>query len=119
MKKFLTLIFLFYASSAFGQSSPNWPQGFTPSAAQWKQAWSSKQDVLNYSALNKAGDSMQGSLGLAPYAITDLPACSSLLVGKLAYVTNGVASPAYRDTVSTTGSTNQIVWCDGANWTYH
>lgn len=54
---------------------------------------------------------------VAPYTIATLPACATN-VGLLAYVTNGVATPTYRDTVSTTGSTNQLVWCDGTNWTY-
>ena len=54
---------------------------------------------------------------VAVYAIASLPTCSAN-AGMLAYVNNGVATPSYRDTVSTTGSTNQLVWCDGTNWTY-
>jgi hypothetical protein len=52
------------------------------------------------------------------YLIGSLPTCSTN-TGLLAYVTNGEASPTFNATVSTTGSANQLVWCNGTNWTYH
>lgn len=54
---------------------------------------------------------------LPAYTIALLPICTSY-TGMLAYVTNGVATPSYRDSVSTTGSTVQLVFCDGSGWTY-
>lgn len=58
-------------------------------------------------------------LALQTYAIAGLPTCNSGTQGRLAYVSNGVASPSYNATVSTTGAALQMVWCNSANWTYH
>lgn len=43
-------------------SSPNWTFGFVPTPAQWSQAFSSKQDDLGYTPVNRAGDTMAGRL---------------------------------------------------------
>jgi hypothetical protein len=43
-------------------SSPNWSQGFVPSAAQWNAAFAGKQDQLAYTPLNKGGDTLTGPL---------------------------------------------------------
>lgn len=56
---------------------------------------------------------------LAQYTIGTLPSCTAGTEGDLVFVTNGVASPSYNATVSTTGSTVVPVFCNGANWTYH
>jgi hypothetical protein len=37
--------------------------GYVPTPGQWVQAFQAKQDVLGYTALNKAGDIMLGGLG--------------------------------------------------------
>jgi len=55
----------------------------------------------------------------APLTIAALPTCNTAAQGELTYVTNGVASPTYRASVSATGSTLQLVGCDGSGWTYH
>jgi hypothetical protein len=53
------------------------------------------------------------------YTIAGLPTCGSSAIG-FAYVTNGVASPAYNAVPSTTGSTVDPVFCNGGgSWTYH
>jgi hypothetical protein len=119
MKKLLLALLLLYPAAALAQSAPNLYQGFVPSAAQWMQYFAGKWDYPGYTALNKGGDNMQGLLGIAPSLIASLPTCVATLAGELAYVTNGVASPSYNATVSTTGSSNQLVWCNGTNWTYH
>lgn len=55
------------SSPALAQSVPPWLfQGSVPTAAQWQQGFGSKQDVLGYTPLNKAGDTMGGLLRLAP-----------------------------------------------------
>jgi hypothetical protein len=53
------------------------------------------------------------------YLISGLPTCNSGEDGTLAEVTNGVASPTYNASVSTTGTTHDLVFCNGAGWTYH
>jgi hypothetical protein len=60
-----------------------------------------------------------GTVGSAGYAIAGLPSCNSTYKGQTAYVTNGVTSPVYLATVSTTGSTVAPVFCNGTNWIYH
>jgi hypothetical protein len=45
--------------------------------------------------------------------------CNTAAQGQLTYVTNGIASPTYRQSVSATGSILQLVGCDGSGWTYH
>jgi len=54
------------------------------------------------------------------YTIANLPSCTAgTNAGLLAMVTNGVASPTYNSAVSTTGTTNNLVFCNGSGWTYH
>ncbi len=43
-------------------SSPNWPYGYVPTAAQWNDWFGRKQDELGYTPVNRAGDSMAGRL---------------------------------------------------------
>jgi hypothetical protein len=118
MKKIAIVLLLLWPTSALTQSVPNLYQGFVPSAAQWKSYFAQKWDYPGYTALNKSGDTMLGLFGVARYSIGTLPSCSSVFIGTLAYVTDGVASPSYRDAVSTTGSTAQLVFCNGSGWTY-
>jgi hypothetical protein len=66
-----------------------------------------------------AADAPTSPTGIAQLTIGTLPTCNSSTQGQLSYVTNGVASPTYRASVSTTGSTLQLVGCDGSGWTYH
>ena len=54
-----------------------------------------------------------------PVAIAGLPTCGATTSGWLYNITNGVASPAYRDAVSTTGSTPNLVYCNASGWSYH
>jgi hypothetical protein len=51
--------------------------------------------------------------------IAALPTCNSSIEGSFYAVSNGVSSPTYNGTVSTTGSTYQHVFCNRINWTYH
>jgi hypothetical protein len=66
MKKIiLGLIFLlWWASAAFAQSncSPPIVYGAVLTAAQWQACFASKQNVLGYTPVNRAGDTMQGEL---------------------------------------------------------
>lgn len=50
------------AGSAFGQSSPGLTYGQVPTAAQWNSYFAAKQDVLGYTPVNRAGDTMSGPL---------------------------------------------------------
>lgn len=55
-----------------------------------------------------------------PYTIATLPTCNNTnSIGWETFITNGVSSPTYGATVSTTGSTTVPVFCDGTNWRYH
>jgi hypothetical protein len=57
---------------------------------------------------------------IPPFTIAALPTCTAgSNAGLLAMITNGVASPTYNSAVSTTGSTNNLVFCNGAGWFYH
>jgi hypothetical protein len=58
-------------------SDPGFIFGQVPTAAQWNNAFDQKQDVLNYTPVNRAGDSMTGKLvttasiaGTAGFAIS-------------------------------------------------
>ncbi|MFJ6322247.1 MULTISPECIES: hypothetical protein, partial [unclassified Rhizobium] len=66
MKKWLAtslcLLLSVWAASAFAQSNPGFTYGQVPTAAQWNNAFSAKQDVLPYKPLNRGGDSMTGKL---------------------------------------------------------
>lgn len=44
MMKRLALLFVVLPSLAFGQSSPNWPQGYRPSTQEMNTEWASKRD---------------------------------------------------------------------------
>lgn len=70
MRKFIAitaaLAALFYAQNSFAQSNPALIYGQVPTAGQWNSYFSSKQDVLGYTPVNKAGDVMQGLLTTAP-----------------------------------------------------
>jgi hypothetical protein len=50
--------------------------------------------------------------------IATLNTCSTY-PGTTQVISNGIASPTYRQAVSTTGTTRQLVFCDGTSWTYH
>lgn len=51
-------------SSAFSQSSPGLYYGQVPTAGQWNSYFAAKQDVLGYTPVNKAGDTMGGKITL-------------------------------------------------------
>lgn len=84
--------------------------GPSPPAAQ-------PTSTYGYSGLFQGNVTVGALLGLNGYAIASLPTPAA--AGALAYVTNGVASPTYNSTVSTTGSSVQLVFYNGSNWTYH
>lgn len=48
----------------------------------------------------------------------NLPTCNAAGQGMHVHVTNGVASPTFGATVSTTGSTDIPVFCNGTAWVY-
>ncbi|MGE8128995.1 hypothetical protein ACQKQD_18640 [Methylobacterium sp. NPDC080182] len=56
-------------SGALAQSSPNFSYGQVPTAKQWNDAFSSKQDRLTFAPLNPAGGTMQGKLQTAPSTV--------------------------------------------------
>jgi hypothetical protein len=60
-----------------------------------------------------------GGLGVASVTIAALPACNSgANVGVRLTVSNGITSPTYQQTVSSTGTVSQPVYCNGTNWVY-
>ena len=52
--------------TVFAQSSPGLSYGAVPTAAQWDSYFSTKQDFLNYTPVNKSGDTLLGKLTFAP-----------------------------------------------------
>lgn len=67
----LVAAFAFLPSLALAQSSPGLTYGQVPTAGQWNSYFAAKQDVLNYTPVNKAGDTMTGRLvTAAPSATT-------------------------------------------------
>ncbi len=75
--------------------------------------------TVGTAAAGATGSITAQSVGTSGYAISGLPTCNSGSQGQTAYVTNGVASPTYLGTVSTTGSTVAPVFCNGTSWVYH
>jgi parallel beta-helix repeat protein len=63
------------------------------------------------------GNGSGAQLGQA-LVISSLPTCNSGEAGVRYTVSNGVASPTYQGTVSTTGATTQPVYCNGSSWVY-
>ena len=53
-----------------------------------------------------------------PLTIATLPTCAAASAGVTEAISNGIASPAYNATVSTTGTTVNSVFCNGTNWVY-
>lgn len=72
-------IALLVPASALAQSSPGLIFGQVPTAAQWNSYFAAKQDVLGYTPVNRAGDTMQGELFVA--ASTAVRSGISLQVG--------------------------------------
>jgi hypothetical protein len=62
---------------------------------------------------------LAGTAGTGGHTIAGLPTCNSGMAGQFDFVTNGVASPTYMGTVSTTGAANDPVFCNGSAWVYH
>lgn len=62
--------------------------------------------------------SFNSGLLLTPVAISALPSCAPGNSGLSMIVNNGVASPTYLGTVSTTGSTVVRVLCNSSAWVY-
>lgn len=65
----LATAFVVAPYSALAQSSPNFSYGQVPTAAQWNNAFSQKQDVLPFSPLSLAGGSLTGRLSTAPSTV--------------------------------------------------
>jgi hypothetical protein len=73
----------------------------------------------NYSRAPVVSDSGYRNLFDIPVPIAELPTNISWVpVGWRGFVNNGIASPGWGATVSTTGSSVQPVFCDGTNWRY-
>lgn len=67
MKKLIfALVLALMPGMAFAQSSPGLYYGQVPTAAQWNSYFAAKQDVLGYTPVNRAGDTMTGKLTLIP-----------------------------------------------------
>lgn len=63
-KTLAALLLAFGVCAAQAQTSPNLKRGDVPTAAQWNSYFAAKQDTLNYTPLNRAGDGMLGLLTL-------------------------------------------------------
>lgn len=99
MKKLACAIAIVLALGTFAkaQSSPNLIFGQVPTAAQWNSYFAAKQDVLGFTPLNRAGDTMGGPLNMGGSTISNFSALSptSLLYSRTAPVaTAACTSPA-------------------------
>lgn len=97
MKKLvLAIVIALLPAAALAQSNPGFIRGQVPTPGQWNSYFSAKQDVLGYSAVNKAGDTMLGRLATAGAAPT-LSSCgtSPAISGddEMGEVTMGTGSP--------------------------
>lgn len=54
---------------AVPQTSPNLRTGQVPTAAQWNAYFAAKQDLLSYTPVNRAGDTMQGPFATYPNSV--------------------------------------------------
>jgi len=72
MKRLIFVLAAWLAQVSFlsAQSSPNFSRGFVPSPAQWISYFAGKQDVLGYSPVNKAGDTILGRLVVSSGSIS-------------------------------------------------
>ncbi len=55
---------------------------------------------------------------IGPFTIASLPPAGTGMAGARATITDGIASPTYRQAVSATGATVQPVFCNGSGWVY-
>jgi hypothetical protein len=66
-----SLSFVLSSRPAIEQSSPNLITGQVPTAGQWNSFFQQKQDLLGFSPLNRAGDTMTGKLIINPSISTN------------------------------------------------
>lgn len=126
------LIFLLLTTGALAQSNPNLIAGQVPTATQWNSFFSAKQDVLGFSPVNKAGDTMLGKLSMNPstlqFAGLNLGGAGSTPTspvdgdvwvttgGMFVRVSGGTVGPlAPASTASAGGSSGQVQWNNGGN----
>ncbi len=64
-----TLVFAMLPLAAHAQSTPNFSYGQVPTAGMWNGAFASKQDLLGFVPLNRAGGTMLGRLTMAPSTV--------------------------------------------------
>lgn len=101
MRKIALVIAMLLPQLAQAQTAPDWYQGYTPSTAEWLAVFAGKQDTLGYTALNRAGDTMQGNLNLSGAA----PALTSCGTAPPAVTGNNEAGVITMGTGSPTGCT--------------
>lgn len=104
------LCWLLWAEAAAAQSNPGLVYGQVPSAAQWNSYFSAKQDVLLYTPVNKAGDSMLGKLvttaattGGAGFSVTPGSTPSAPQNGDIWITASGFFAQVNGGTVSVSG----------------
>ncbi len=64
-----TLVLAMLPLAAHAQSTPNFSYGQVPTAGMWNGAFASKQDLLGFVPLNRAGGMMLGRLTMAPSTV--------------------------------------------------
>lgn len=74
--------------------------------------------LFQVAGVTKVQINSAGALIVSGTTIASLPTCNSGTEGAKMYVTNGVASPTFGGSVSTTGSTVDPVFCNGSGWVY-
>jgi hypothetical protein len=97
-----------------------------PSYAQWQSYFGQCQEVLGYTPLNNAGDTITGTLffapGIAPQlastTVGNLPNANASNVGQMFIVTDAT-SPTWNSILTGGGAVICLAVSNGVNWTAH
>src|SRR5580765_7347020 len=65
MKVLIALLWLMLPAAAAAQTSPGWPFGYVPTAAEWNAAFAAKIDYTGAAPITSAGGTLAGKLNFA------------------------------------------------------
>jgi hypothetical protein len=99
----------FSASHVCAQSSPGWPTGYKPTAAQWAAAFASKQDVFGIGTI--AANQLAGGIGAS--LLASGAAAANIAGGPIApssiTLSNSLQLGSYSTPMSAPGGTSAVI----------